>query len=199
MVLGWCGVQATLNAMLAAVTATVPDQVPSRSAGPVGGLLAIAQTIGVVAGTGIAAADRQHRGRLPAPSRPWWSLLTRAVRSRHPRPRAAARLRAGRSRCGSSCVASGSRRARYPDFAWAWLTRFLVNLGNSLGTLYLLYYLHGRGGAQQDAGPDGLRADRALRRDLVATTVVFGAWSDRLGRRKMFVDLVGRGGGLRPR
>ena len=30
---------------------------------------------------------------------------------------------------------------RHPDFAWAWLTRFLVQIGNALGTLYLLYFL----------------------------------------------------------
>jgi len=56
MALGWCGVQATLNAMLAAVTATVPDQVPVGERGRVGGILAIAQTVGVVGGTGIASA-----------------------------------------------------------------------------------------------------------------------------------------------
>src|SRR5438094_402597 len=28
-----------------------------------------------------------------------------------------------------------------PDFAWAWGTRFLVQLGNALGTLYLLFFL----------------------------------------------------------
>ena len=30
---------------------------------------------------------------------------------------------------------------RHPDFAWAWITRFLVQIGNALGTLYLLYFL----------------------------------------------------------
>ena len=29
---------------------------------------------------------------------------------------------------------------RYPDFAWAWLTRFAVNLGNAMTLLYLLYF-----------------------------------------------------------
>lgn len=29
----------------------------------------------------------------------------------------------------------------YPDFAWAWLTRFLVNLGNQLTFVYLLFFL----------------------------------------------------------
>ena len=33
---------------------------------------------------------------------------------------------------------------RHPDFAWAWITRFLVQLGNALGTLYLLYFLTDR-------------------------------------------------------
>ena len=56
MLLGWCGVQAALNAMLAAVTAMIPDQVPSSRRGRIGGIVAVAQTIGVVVGTGIAAA-----------------------------------------------------------------------------------------------------------------------------------------------
>ena len=29
----------------------------------------------------------------------------------------------------------------YPDFAWAWITRFLVWLGTALATIYLLFYL----------------------------------------------------------
>src|SRR5206468_1135300 len=29
----------------------------------------------------------------------------------------------------------------YPDFGWAWLTRFLTSLAIAMGTLYLLYFL----------------------------------------------------------
>ena len=65
MALGWCGVQASLNAMLAAVTATVPDQVPVGRRGKVGGILAIAQTVGVVGGTGIASATGSIAAGLP--------------------------------------------------------------------------------------------------------------------------------------
>jgi MFS family permease len=57
LVLGWALAQGSLNAMLAAITATVPDQVPTRQRGSVGGFLAIAQTLGVIAGSGIAAAS----------------------------------------------------------------------------------------------------------------------------------------------
>ena len=33
---------------------------------------------------------------------------------------------------------------RHPDYGWAWITRFLMNLGNALLVLYLLYYLRTR-------------------------------------------------------
>ena len=36
---------------------------------------------------------------------------------------------------------TGSARGEYPDFAWAWLTRFLASLAIAMGTLYLLYFL----------------------------------------------------------
>jgi len=29
----------------------------------------------------------------------------------------------------------------YPDFGWAWITRFLASLSISMGTLYLYYFL----------------------------------------------------------
>ena len=76
----------------------------------------------------------------------------------------------------------------HPDFGWAWLTRFLVNLGNALGLLYLLYFLQDVIGYSSEEAENRvfvLTAVYAL--TLVLTTVVFGAWSDRLGRRKVFV------------
>src|SRR6185503_4245378 len=36
--------------------------------------------------------------------------------------------------------------AAHPDFGWAWLTRFLMVLGNSMAVLYLLYFLRDRVG-----------------------------------------------------
>ncbi len=186
MVLGWCGVQAALNAMLAAVTAMIPDQVPSSRRGRIGGIVAVAQTIGIVAGTGIAAATgsiaagylsiaafllvlavpfslSSHDLALPREARPAFDVRP-FLRSFWISPR------------------------MHPDFGWAWLTRFLVNLGNALGLLYLLYFLQDVVGYSSEEAEDRvflLTAVYAL--TLVLTTVVFGAWSDRLGRRKVFV------------
>ncbi len=188
MVLAWSLAQASLNAMFAALTATVPDLVPVRERGVVGGWVAVSQTLGIVAGVGIATVTGgiaagyyataaavvvlavpyvlgSRDVPLPRSLRPDFSLRT-FVRGFWISPR------------------------RHPDFAWAWLTRFLVNLGNSLGTLLLYFYL-------QDAVdyPDPefgvLVLTVVYAVFIVASTVLFGLWSDRLGRRKVFVVVSG--------
>jgi MFS family permease len=186
MLLGWCGVQAALNAMLAAVTAMIPDQVPSSRRGRIGGIVAVAQTIGVVAGTGVAAATGSIAvGYLTIAAILLVLAVPFSLTSRDlalpPEARPPFDVR--------RFVASFWISPRlHPDFGWAWLTRFLVNLGNALGLLYLLYFLQDVLGYTSDEAEDRvfvLTAVYAL--TLVLTTVVFGAWSDRLGRRKVFV------------
>jgi MFS family permease len=186
MLLGWCGVQATLNAMLAAVTAMIPDQVPVERRGRIGGIAAVAQTIGVVAGTGIAAATGSiAAGYLTIAVFLLVLAAPIALTSRDPALPAAARPPfVLRTFLASFWISPRT----YPDFGWAWLTRFLVNLGNALGLLYLLYFLQDVVGYSSDEAEDRvflLTAVYAL--TLVLTTVVAGAWSDRLGRRKVFV------------
>lgn len=186
MLLGWCGVQASLNAMLAAVTAMIPDQVPVDRRGRIGGVVAVAQTVGVVAGTGIAAATGSiAAGYLAIAAFLLVLAVPFSLSARDlplpPEARAPFDLR----RFARSFWISPRL---HPDFGWAWLTRFLVNLGNALGLLYLLYFLQDVVGYTSDEAEDRvfvLTAVYAL--TLVLTTVVFGAWSDRLGRRKVFV------------
>jgi MFS family permease len=75
---------------------------------------------------------------------------------------------------------------RHPDFAWAWITRFLVQLGNALGTLYLLYFLKDRV-HRADPGGSLLVLILVYTGGLILTIVVAGYSSDRTGRRKVFV------------
>jgi MFS family permease len=76
----------------------------------------------------------------------------------------------------------------HPDFAWAWITRFLVNLCNALGLLYLLYYMQDVLGFDEDDADERVFLLTAIYGVVVmATAVGFGAWSDRSGRRKVFV------------
>jgi len=74
----------------------------------------------------------------------------------------------------------------YPDFAWVFGGRTLVNLANSLGTTFLLYFL------QDDLKVDH-PAENLVLLTLVylvftlAATLVFGVSSDRSARRRIFV------------
>lgn len=181
---GWCLVQLTLNAAFAAVTAAVPDRVPRAQRGSVGGWLGAAQLLGVVVGTGLATAAGgtvagyaacavftvagvlpyvvRHRDLwLPVADRPPWEPRA-FLAGFWPSPR------------------------RHPDLAWAWLTRFLINVSNSVVLLYLLYFL--RDGLDRDDPEGGVLILTAVNGvTMLATVVVGGAWSDRVGRRKPFV------------
>ncbi len=196
MAIGWCGVQATLNAMLAAVTATVPDQVPVGERGRVGGILAVAQTVGVVGGTGIASMTGSiatgyvvTAGVLVVLTLPYCFGSRDVPLAADEQPPPFDRGRFLRSFWVSP--------RRHPDFAWAWITRFLVNLGNALGLLYLLYYLQDVVGVDKDEADERVFLLTAIYAAvIVATTVVFGIWSDRTGKRKVFVIWSGIVGSL---
>lgn len=190
MVVAWALAQAALNAMLAAVSATVPDQVPRRERGAVGGWLALAQTVGVVVGTGLAAATGSiAAGYLATAALLAVTSLPYLLDSRDLRLDPALRPAFDARRFVRSFWVSP--RA-HPDFGWAWLTRFLVNLGNALVVLYMLYYLQ-----------DAVRlTDRQAETGVfwltllygvctVVTAVGAGIWSDRVRRRKVFVIASG--------
>ncbi|WP_457201384.1 MFS transporter [Nocardioides sp. HB32] len=187
MALGWCGVQATLNAMLAAVTATIPDQVPVGTRGRIGGILAIAQTVGVVGGTGIASATGSIAAGYAVTAVVLLALtMPYALQSRDiplaPEERPPA------LDWGAFLRSFWISPRSHPDFAWAWITRFLVNLGNALGLLYLLYYLQDAIGFTSDQAADRVFVLTATYAAvLMATAVTFGIWSDRSGKRKVFV------------
>jgi MFS family permease len=190
MCVGWCLAQGGLNAMLAAITATVPDQVPVLQRGAVGGWLAIAQTLGVVLGSGIAMATGSiaagyltTAGLLVVLSLPYCLDSRDVALAPEDRPPFDA-LRFVRSFWVSP--------REHPDFAWAWITRFLMNLANALLLLYLLYYLQDAVDLSRKAAEAGVFRLTLLYAVLtVVTAILGGIWSDRLARRKVFVTVSG--------
>jgi MFS family permease len=85
---------------------------------------------------------------------------------------------------------------RHPDFAWAWLTRFAVNLGNAMAVLYLLYFLRDRLHYSRlfpgQTAQDGLLILISIYLvTTVLTAVTGGIVSDRTGRRKFLVTVAG--------
>jgi MFS family permease len=84
----------------------------------------------------------------------------------------------------------------YPDFGWAWLTRFLASLSIAMGTLYLLYFLrdavhYARLFPGQTAADGLLILILIYTGCVVVASIVGGIISDRRNRRKMLVTLSG--------
>lgn len=179
LTLGWCLVQASLNAMLTALVATIADRVPVAERGAAGAWFAFAQALGIVGGVALVHASAPdlaggYRGcailllvcALP------FLLVEDPGGTAEPKPPATSRATA--------------EPHPVADMVWAWLTRFCFNLISALALLYLLYYL---GDAIRRPAPDGdvvlLTALHILA--MILVLVPAGLASDRIARRKPFV------------
>jgi MFS family permease len=176
--LAWAFAGVGINAMLASLTAAVPDRVPVVQRGLVSGWIGMPQALGLVIGAILVTAVFTDIGPgyialalgLVVLTLPF-ALLT------HDEP-----LPAGhRVKARWKLDLRGN-----PDFMWAFGTRFLVQLGNALGTLYLLYFL--TDAVKLDDPDTGLLYMILLYTVGMISTAMLGGWlSDRLGRRKVFV------------
>ncbi|MGW0218933.1 MFS transporter [Micromonospora chokoriensis] len=187
--LGWVAAQVCFNAMLASLTAAIPDRVPVAQRGGVSGWVGIPQALGLVLGavlvtalvTGNAAGYLAIAVAILLLSLPF-ALFT----PDEPLPRTHQPALRARALLASMWI----NPRRHPDFAWAWITRFLVQLGNALGTLYLLYFLTD---GVRHPDPEGSLLVLILLYTLgmMLTAVVAGRMSDRSGRRKIYVIASG--------
>ncbi len=191
LVAAWALGQVPGNGMGAAVAAVVPDRIPVRQRATASAIIGLSQPLAIVGGSvlfsyvlkGVAAPYAFNAIALVLVA----ALFVLALRDAPLPAEAVAPLHLGAFLKGFWI----SPRA-YPDFAWAWLTRFLVILGYALTTGYLLYFLEDavhytrlfpRGTAEQGVATLQLISVGAL----LVSSVATGVLSDRLGRRKVFV------------
>ncbi|MFE9814191.1 MFS transporter [Streptomyces sp. NBC_00236] len=184
---GWCLAQAGLNAMLAGVTTPVADRVPLTQRAQVSGWTGLMQSFGLVLGalittllvTGVRSGYVTLAVLTVVLALPFVLGHSEPPLTRALRPAFDARVFA-RSLWVSP--------RQHPDFGWAWLTRFLINLGNALGTLYLFYFL-ADAVHFDDPGTGVLILTVIYTLCAALTAIPAGVLSDRLGRRKVFVVL----------
>jgi MFS family permease len=187
VLVGWCIAQLLFNALLAALAAVLPDQVPISQRGLVSGVLGVCVPIASVSGTFLVQlftgnrlamflapcaiggffvllfAARLHDRRLARADRPAWSL---------------------RELAGTFYVNPRTS----PDFAWAFASRFMFVLAYAVLVTYQAYYLLEKiGSAEADVPRQIFLGTLVQSAVIVAASLVGGRLSDRTGRRKVFV------------
>ena len=187
VLVGWCIAQLLFNALLAAMVAVLPDQVPVAQRGLVAGVLGVCLPVASVSGTffvqlftgnqlamflvpcaiggffillfAIMLKDR----RLAKADKPTWSLREFAS-SFYVNPR------------------------KSPDFAWAFASRFMFVVAYAFVTTYQAYFLLNKIGSTEADVPQQIFLGTLAQSIVIVTaSVIGGRLSDWTGRRKIFV------------
>jgi MFS family permease len=181
VLLGWCLAQLAYNAVLAAMVAIVPDQIPSSRRGTVVGILGVCMPVGQIVGTFLV---QQLAGNLTLALLVPGAIgivgvlaLAFVLPDSPPPPLVAAPAGPARSH-GFDFVA-------HRDFSWAWLSRVLFVMGSVFLQAYQPFLL------LDELGFDASQVPRLIFRStlvqaamMVVWSLIAGRLSDRTGRRK---------------
>ena len=187
VVLGWCIAQLCFNAMLASLIAVLPDQVPTAQRGMVSGVLGVCLPIAAVSGTFIVRLFSGHQiAALLAPSATgsfFIVLFACVLKDRH---LAKADRPAWSIREFASTFYVKPRTS--PDFAWAFASRFMFLMAYALLATYEAYYLIQKIGSAVADVPQQIFLGTLVQGVVIVTaSLIGGHFSDRTGRRKIFV------------
>jgi MFS family permease len=192
----WVLFNAFQNGQFASLSAAIPDHVPVRQRATVAGWVGMPIALGLVLGS-LVYVDvlGQHLASSYIVLAVLMVVLALPFVLFTPDPPLAPEHREPFSwrKVASSYWISPRE---YPDFGWAWLTRFLASLAIAMGTLYLLYFLrdkvhYARLFPGQTAQDGLLILILIYTACVVITSIIGGIISDRRGRRKMMVTLSG--------
>ena len=187
VLVGWCIAQVCFNAMLAAMVAVLPDQVPVDQRGLVAGILGVCLPIASVGGTFVVKLFSGHLLAMflaPCAIGGLFILLF-AARLKDRRLADADRPRWSLREFASTFYVDPRRS---PDFAWAFASRFLFLLAYGFLVTYQAYYLLEKIGSAEDDVPQQIfLATLVQSTAVVASSLIGGRLSDRAGRRKVFV------------
>lgn len=186
VLVGWCLAQLMFNAVLAAVAAVLPDQVPSQQRGRISGLLGICLPVASVLGTFIVSMFAGNLlAMFLAPCLVGGAFLLLFVVTLDDR-----RLLGSPTPWSAREVVATfyvSPRAN-PDFAWAFTSRFLFVMAYAFLVTYQVYFLLDQLGSAPAEVPHLVFVATGVQSVvLVLASLAAGRLSDRWGRRKPFV------------
>jgi MFS family permease len=186
LVVAWFVAQLAANACFAAYLATVADQIPPRHSATITSLAGVMQSIGILGAVYLASALSGHMVALfmvPASIGVIGMLVYALVL-----PDKQLTFRPASTGMRAFLETFWVNPRRYPDFAWAWISRFLLILGSFMFSTFRFFWMKDEVGLT-----DGQAAATIATGVLIYTVVLVvtgqcaGYVSDRLGRRKFLV------------
>jgi len=190
VMLAWCLVQASMNAVLAAANATLPDQVPVSSRGKVSGIVGITTPIGILAGSFIVNFLPGDFERFVVPA--VIALILVIVFVLTLKDRRLTEKPATPFTIGTFFGSFVFNPRKHPDFGWTWLTKFFVMFGYAgIATFLPLYLVTKFALDEQGAVGTILIANLASMAAMAISAPLGGFLSDKIGKRRPFVAIAG--------
>jgi MFS family permease len=187
VLVGWCLAQLFFNALLAAMVAVLPDQVPAAQRGLVAGVLGVCTPIASVSGTfAVKLFTGNQLAMFLAPcALGGFFILLFAVRLKDRRLAKADKPTWSLRELASTFYVNPRKN---PDFAWAFISRFMFILAYAFLVTYQAYYLLEKIGSAKAEVPQQIFLGTLVQSVVVvAASLIGGKLSDRTGRRKIFV------------
>ncbi|MGI9006912.1 MAG: MFS transporter [Streptosporangiaceae bacterium] len=179
------------NGQYASLSASIPDHVPVRQRATVAGWVGMPQALGLVVGVELVASvfDSKFTVSYGFLAICMVVFVLPFVFSTSDPPLAPGEREPFSARQLFEAFKVDLRA--YPDFGWAWITRFLASLSISMGTLYLYYFLRHLGFGKDAATAHLTILILIYTLCVVITATVGGRISDRIGKRKLIVTVSG--------
>jgi len=184
--IGYCLVELFSNIALATLVATIPDQVPENQRGTVSGIFGLATGLGGILGAILAGQIFKS-----APTNAYVVMFLIVLVTTIPfalllHDKVLPKGYMPPFHLGAFLKNFWVNPRKYPDFGWAWLTRFVPFVGYFLGITYIFYYLEDV--VKYPAALQGASTFSILAAVVsLLSTVLGGFLSDRFQRRKLFV------------
>lgn len=193
LLVGWTLYQIANNVVLAAVIAVVPDQVPRRQRASVSAYIGLGFPLGLILGSTLLVKKILHSQIQPS----YYVIaaiflvviiLLAVTLPDKQLPKSFKPAFNLKKFLASFWISP----AKYPDFGWAWITRFCIIIPSAAVTVFLVGYFQSALGDSHDAAETHYTTFSTIYGIiLIVCALLSGFISDRIQRRKIFVMVSG--------
>ena len=189
VLIGWAISQLGGNMILAPLLTTIADQVPEKQRGGVSANVGVMQNVGILVAAYVASWFVHNTFMLFLV--PGLFAVATVVLYCVVLPDRQVRVHPSKGGIRTFLGTFWTNPVKYPDFGWAWLSRFCFILASFMFITFRLYFLQDQVNLTTENAVNAITVGLLI---YTAALVVFakvGGWlSDKLGRRKIFVILA---------